>query len=100
QDVEALEEECVNGEEVALQDARRLPAQELRPARLLSLRSRLDPCLPQDRPDRARREFDPESNQLALDPPVAPGRVLARESRDERADLSCCSRSTRATLRL
>src|SRR6266536_5850352 len=35
QDVEALEEERVDGEEVALEDARRLRPQKLRPARLL-----------------------------------------------------------------
>src|SRR5262249_60120642 len=67
QDVEALQEERVDGEEVTLEDARRLRPQELTPALLEAPRRRLDPRLPQDRPDRARRQFDPEPDQLALD---------------------------------
>ena len=38
QDVEALQEEGVDGEEVALEDGRRLRSQELRPARVVSPR--------------------------------------------------------------
>jgi hypothetical protein len=37
---------------------------------------RLDSCLPNDRPDRARRELDPEADQLALDPSAPPRRIL------------------------
>src|SRR5262249_24655893 len=59
QHVEALQEERVDGEEVALQDGRRLLAQELRPTRIEPLRCWLDPCLPQDRPDRARASLIP-----------------------------------------
>jgi hypothetical protein len=72
QDVEPLEEERVDGEEVTLEDARRLLAQKRRPARLQPLRCRLDPRLIEDRPDGARRQLDPEPDQFALDPPVAP----------------------------
>ena len=50
--------------------------------------------LAQDRPHRARRELDPESNQLALDPPVAPTRVLPRKPND---DLTHLGRRRRAT---
>src|SRR6266511_2168053 len=41
-DVEALQEAGVEGEEVALEDARRLPARKLRPAGFESVRRRLD----------------------------------------------------------
>src|SRR6266511_2751485 len=87
QHVEALQEERVDGKEVALQDARRLLAKELRPARLQPPRRRLDPRLLQNRPDRARRQLDPEPNQLALDPPVTPARILPRQPHHERTHL-------------
>jgi hypothetical protein len=64
QDVEAFQEERVDGEEVALQDARRLLTKEPAPACLEPLRRRLDPGLPQDRPDGARGQLDPQSDQL------------------------------------
>jgi hypothetical protein len=43
EDVETLQEDGVDGEEVALEDARRLPVQKLRPTRLQPPRRRLDP---------------------------------------------------------
>ena len=49
-DVEPFEEHGVDGEEVALEDARRLPAQKLRPAGFESARRRLDPLASQDLP--------------------------------------------------
>jgi hypothetical protein len=70
QNVETLQEEGVDGEEVALEDARRLSTEELGAASLKPLRCRLDPRLAQDRPDRPRHELDPEPDELALDPPV------------------------------
>jgi hypothetical protein len=76
QNVEALQEERVDGEEVAFENACRLRSQELGPAWLDPFRRRLDPRLLKDRPDRARRKLDPEPDQLALDPPVSPARVL------------------------
>ena len=91
QDVEPLQEERVDGEEVALENARRLLAEKLGPARLEPPRRGLDPRLLQDRPDRARGELDPEPDQLALDPPVAPARVLPREPRPTSARISAAS---------
>jgi Alpha/beta hydrolase family len=79
QDVETLPEEGVDGEEVALENARRLLAEKLRPARLDALRCRLDLRLFEDRPDSARRQPDAERGQFALNPPIAPARVLARQ---------------------
>src|SRR6266545_2926862 len=87
QRVEALQEERVDGKEVTLQDARRLSPQELPPALLEPLRCRLDPCLLQNRPDGACGQLDPEPEQLALDPPVAPARVLPRQPHHERTHL-------------
>src|SRR6266511_3060953 len=54
QDIEALQEERVDGEEVAFQDAGRLLTKELRPTPLEPPRRRLDPRLPQNHPDGAR----------------------------------------------
>src|SRR5207247_2363264 len=60
QHVEALQEERVDGKEIALQDARRLSPQELAPVLLKPPGCRLDPCLLQHRPDGARGRLDPE----------------------------------------
>lgn len=87
QDVEALEEERIDSQEVALKDARRLSAQEVGPALLKPPRRRIDPRVPQDRPDRASRELETETDQLALDPPVPPARVLPRKPHDELPNL-------------
>ena len=87
QDIKPFEEERVDGEEVALEDARRLLAQNLRPARLEPVRRGLDPFLAQDRPDRARGELDPESDHLALDPPVPPAGVLPRKPHNQLTNL-------------
>src|SRR5262249_11126047 len=83
------------GEEVALENACRLRSQKLRPACLEPLRCRLDPCLPENRPDRARGELDPEPDQLALDPPVAPARVLTSKPHHQLTDPRSGRRSTR-----
>src|SRR5215218_2255152 len=83
QDVEALQEHRVDGEEVTLQDARRLPAQELSPAGVESPRRRLDPLAPEDFPDRAGRDPDAEPDQLALDAAVSPAWILARQAHNQ-----------------
>src|SRR6266487_6234776 len=100
QHVEALQEERVDGEEVALQDARRLSPQELAPVLLEPLRRRLDPRLLQNRPDRARGQLDPKPDQLALDPPVAPARVLPREPHHELTDLRSSRWPARTAMRV
>jgi len=100
QDVEALEEDGVDREEVALEDGRRLPAQKLRPARLEPPRRRLDPRFAQNRPDRARRDPDAEPNELSLDPSVPPARVLARQAHDQLADVDRSFGTPGAPLRM
>src|SRR5262249_45727939 len=99
EDVEALQEERVSSDEVALKDARRMRPQKSRPARLLPPRRGLDPGLMEDRPDRARGQRDPETDQLPLDPPVTPTRVLPCEPNDKLPDLDRCRRPARAAMR-
>src|SRR6266542_2361140 len=100
QDIEAPQEDRVDGEKVARQDARRLPTKKLAPARLEPPRGRLDPRLFQDRPDRARRQLDSEPAQLALDPPVPPARVLAREPHHTLTHLGCSRRASGTPVRI
>jgi hypothetical protein len=64
-----LKKDGVHGEEVAPEDARRLSAQKLRPARLKPPRRRLDPIAPEDLPDGAGSKRDAEPDQLAVQPP-------------------------------
>jgi hypothetical protein len=47
-----------------------------------------------------RSELDAESDQLTLDPPVPPTRILAREPHDELTDLLRRRRPTRAPMRI
>jgi len=100
QDVEAPEKDGVDGEEVALEDARRLPAQKLRPAGLESPRRGLDSLPPEDFPDGAASKRNTEPDQLALDPPVSPAGVLARQTQDQLAHDVRRRRTTRTTTRI
>jgi hypothetical protein len=61
---------------------------------------RLDPGLLENRPDGARRQLDAEADQFALDPPVAPARILAREPHDELTYLNRRPRPTGPTMRI
>src|SRR6266540_138392 len=76
QDVEPLPEDRVDGEEVALKDCGRLLTQELPPADARSSRCGLDPVPVQNVPNTARRQRQPQRDQLALDALVSPARVL------------------------
>jgi hypothetical protein len=100
QDVEALQKQRVNFEEVALEDAYRLPPQELSPALLEPPGCRLDPGLPQDRPNRARRELDTEPGEFAVDPPVPPASLaLSMSSRTSDGSSSTDAASAPDTIR-
>jgi hypothetical protein len=85
--VEATEQHRVDGKEVARDDAAGLRAQEGPPRLRRPTRRGIDPGLLQDRPNGAGGDPDTESCELALDPPVAPAGVLAREPQDQRADI-------------
>src|SRR4051794_32470977 len=100
QDVEALQEQGIDAEEIALEDARRLLSEEPGPARLQTPRCWLDSLVLQDRPHRARRKLDTEPDQLALDPPVAPTRILARKPRHQLPDLHPGRRPAGAPVRI
>jgi len=71
-DVHRRAVEQVSGEEVQRQDALRLGSQELRPARAVPARSRVDPGVLEDLPHRGRRHDDAEPGKLAVDPAVSP----------------------------
>jgi hypothetical protein len=100
QDVEPPQEDRVDGQEIALEDACCLLAKELCPTRLKSLGCRFDPCLAQDRPDSARRDLHPEPDQLTLNPPIPPTRVLPRKPNDKRTDFGRCRRATGTPMRI
>ena len=52
----------------------------------------------QDRPDARRGDRDAHGGELAVDPPVAPGRVLLRQPEDERRGSCGDGRSTRPAM--
>jgi hypothetical protein len=77
QDVEALEEDGVDGEEVALEDARRLPMQKLLPTGFESAWRRLDPFASQDDDADTSIGAPPAHDASAAASPASP-RTLAR----------------------
>jgi hypothetical protein len=85
--VEAAEGDRFDGEEVAGEHARGLPANERRPARSSAARRGLEPSGGKETPDRARREAKVELDQFTGNPLVAPARVLARELQHQFAQL-------------
>jgi hypothetical protein len=70
-------------EEVTLEDPGSLLAQELPPAGARSPRCGLDAVAVEDVPDAARRQWDAEPDQLAVDPLVSPTRILRSETEDQ-----------------
>src|SRR5205809_6275238 len=70
------------------------------PARLDALRCRLDLRLLEDRPHSARRQPDAERGQFALNPPITPARVLARQPHNELAYLDGRLRATGTAMRI
>ena len=84
EDVEPAEEHRVDMEEVARHQSLRLCGKELRPGRSRSPRRRLDTVALQDRPDARGGDGDAHGGELAVDPAVAPSRVLLRQPEDER----------------
>src|ERR1035437_2213740 len=82
--VEASEQHRVDGEEVAGQHCHCLRSQELRPRRPRSTRSGFDAMPAKDCPHARRGEQNSHRGQLPLDPPIAPGRVLSCQTKDQR----------------
>src|SRR5918996_2100889 len=85
EDVEPLQELCLDGEEVAGERARRLLAQECSPRWACSLGRRRQTGADQHLAYRGRRDGDAETLELADDAAVPPVAVLARESKDQGA---------------
>jgi hypothetical protein len=80
--------------QTAADQALRLGAQELRPARADPPRRRTEPRGAQHGRDRGRGDADPELQQLTLDAHIAPARILSRQPLDQTARLRRKRRTT------
>ena len=83
QDVERLQEHRLDREEVAGDDALGLGGEELTPGRTVPARRPPKTRATKDRPDRRRRDDDPQALKLALDPYAPPAGVLSRHAQDQ-----------------
>ena len=99
EDIEALEQHRVNGEEVRRQDPFRLAFEELCPARA-SPGCRPQAMAAKDASDRRRTHPDSELAQLALDAHTTPAAVLAAEAYDQLHQLRAHRRPSQASLPL
>jgi hypothetical protein len=72
--------------EVDRDDPGRLSVQELPPGRARPARRRADTRSPQDFIDGGRGDCDAELGQLAVDPAVAPQRILVRQAYNKAGD--------------
>jgi hypothetical protein len=77
--VQALAQHGVDVQETDREDPGGLGVQELPPGGARAARRRIDARGVQDLPDGGRRHGDAELHQLALDPPMAPQRILPRQ---------------------
>ena len=84
EDVQPAEKDGVDVEEVARRQSLGLCGEELCPGRSRSPRRRLDAVVIQDRPDAGGGDHNAYGGKFSLDPPVAPGGDLLRQSEDER----------------
>src|SRR6266508_3243707 len=98
--VEPAQPERLDREEVTLEDYGRLLAQELPPADARSPRCGVDAVAVENVPNTARRQRQPERDQLALDALVSPARVLRRQAQDQLLPLRGQRRSARAPARI
>src|ERR1035437_485527 len=83
EDVEATQQDRVDGEEVAGQDSPRVSAEEIAPTHFAPSRSRWNPAVMKDAANRGRRHVDAELAQLALDPQIAPGWIVRGQAGDK-----------------
>ena len=96
QHVQPLQRDGLDGEEIDRDHALGLRPQKGTPRESGAVAGRPEPRLPQDLPHGRRRNGDAEAVQLADDPLIAPARVLARQAKDQRADLPADRRPTSA----
>jgi hypothetical protein len=87
QDVQTLEQHGVDMEEVRGHDARRLGTPEFTPGWAASPGRRAEAVVLHDLGDGARCQTYPELQELTLDAPVAPPRVLRSQAQNERCRL-------------
>jgi len=87
QHVQPPEEHRVDGEEVRSQHALGLGVEELSPGDCRPRRCRSNPSTSKDAPDRAGAKPLAEPAQLAVDPTIAPGRILPGQSQHQLAQL-------------
>ncbi len=93
QDVQALEEDCVDLEEVAGQQPLRLGAQERPPGGVYIPRCRAASLGAQDSPGGRFADLMSEPGQFTVHPAAPPGRVLLGQSQHQVADLLAGSRA-------
>jgi hypothetical protein len=73
-------------EEVGGEDGVRLTAQEAGPAEVVAVGRGLDAVGLEDFPDGGGRDLDSQGRKFAVDSPVAPAGVVARQAQDEGSD--------------
>jgi hypothetical protein len=88
QHIEPAESNGIDAEKVAGERAGRLSSKKLSPRRSRLSRSRYEPVSSKHVANARGRDHDPELFQLADDAEIAPPRILPRETKDERDDLS------------
>jgi hypothetical protein len=86
QDIQALKQNGIDVQEVDGNDPSGLGREELPPCRPGLARCRIDAGGTQDRLDGRRRDRDAELDQLAVNPPVPPQRVLPRQADGKTGD--------------
>jgi len=100
QDVEAAQEHGVDVREVDGEDRLCLRGQELSPGRSFSSGCGIESGILQDLPDSRGCHAMAESDQLAVDPPVAPARILAGHPQHQRPDRRRRGWSARSSVRV
>jgi hypothetical protein len=100
ENVEAAQEHGVDVGEVDREDRVSLGEQELLPGRPGPSRRGIEARTLQDSPDGRGGYGVAESDQLALDPPVAPSRILAGHPQDQGSDRRCDGWSARSSVRV
>jgi hypothetical protein len=98
--VQPAEPERFDRKEVALNDLGCLLAEELPPAHACPSRRWLDSVSVENVPDAARRQRNAKPHQLAVDPLVAPIRVLRRQTKNELPRLRRGRRPARVSRRI
>jgi hypothetical protein len=98
--VQSLQQDSVDGEEVAGERRCGMLAQERAPVLLVALGCRRNTCRFQDVAYQRGGDADAEFAQLTDDPDIAPAGVLARHSQDEFAHLASDRRSAGTPVRV